>query len=328
MRRGFVHLAFGLASLLTANATSIQAKDYPERPVRVIVPYPAGGAVDVIARIITQKLSDELGDRFYVENLPGATGASGTVTAAAAKPDGYTILFVSPDFVTTPILKAKAPYDPFTSFAPLTLATASQDVIAVHESLPAKSMNELMALLAANPGQYTYATPGYGSLPHLKGELLFKLSHKLDVTHVPFQGFGPAVTSTIAGHTSMVLGIPITLVASHIEKGALRALAVEGNQRSPALPTVPTLQESGFSPLGSPGWFGVLAPAGTPNDIIDLLHRQIARIMSLPDVKQNLTTNGLDIVASTPEEFASWIKSETAHWRKVVRETGLNKLSW
>jgi tripartite-type tricarboxylate transporter receptor subunit TctC len=171
MRAGLVHLAVGLASLLSATATAIQAKDYPERPVRVIVPFPPGGAVDVIARTIAQRLSDELGGRFYVENRSGAAGTNGTATAAAAKGDGNTILFVSPDFVTTPILKTKASYDPFTSFAPVTLAMTSQEVIAVHESVPAKTIKELMDLLGKNPGKYSYATPGYGSLPHLKGEL-------------------------------------------------------------------------------------------------------------------------------------------------------------
>jgi tripartite-type tricarboxylate transporter receptor subunit TctC len=323
MRTGLVQLAVGLTSLLAASTIPVQAKDYPERPVRVIVPFPPGGAVDVVARTITQKLSDEFGGRFFVENLSGATGASGTATAAAAKADGYTILFVSPDFVTTPILKAKAPYDPFTSFAPVSLAITSRDVVAVHESVPARNVKELISLLGASPGKYSYATPGYGSLPHLKGELLFKLSHKLDVINVPFQGFAPAVTSTVAGHTSMLLGIPLPLVASHIEKGVLRPLALEGKQRSPALPDVPTLQEAGLPFLGNPAWFGVLAPAGTPKDIVDLLHRQIAKIMSLPDVKQRLTTLGFDVVASTPDEFAAWIKSESVHWAKVVRDTNM-----
>src|SRR5262249_47863163 len=162
-------------------------------------------------------------------------------------------------FVTTPVLRSKAPYDPLRSFAPVSLAITSRDVVAVHESVPAKDMKELIALLGDNPGKYTYATPGYGSLPHLKGELLFKLSHKLEVTSVPFQGFAPAVTSTVAGHTSMLLGIPVPLVASHIEKGVLRPLALEGKQRSPALPNVPTLQEAGLPSLGNPAWFGVLA---------------------------------------------------------------------
>ena len=323
MRTGLVHLAVGLASLLAETATPVQAKDYPERPVRVIVPFPPGGAVDVIARTIAQKLSDELGGRFYVENLSGAAGNSGTATAAAAKADGYTILFVSPDFVTTPILKTRTPYDPFTSFAPVTLAVTSQEVIAAHESVPAKSMRELLELLGRNPGKYSYATPGYGSLPHLKGELLFKLSQRLEVIHVPFQGFAPAVTSTLGGHTSILLGIPIPLVASDIEKGLLRGLAVEGNHRSPALPNVPTLQEVGLPSLGNPAWFGVLAPARTPEGIINLLQRQIAKAISLPDAKERLTTLGYDPVANTPDEFADWIRSENAHWGKVVRETNM-----
>jgi tripartite-type tricarboxylate transporter receptor subunit TctC len=320
MKAGLVHLVVGLASLLSAIATPIQAKDYPERPVRVIVPFPPGGVVDVIARTIAQRLSDELGGRFYVENVSGAAGTNGTARAAAAKEDGYTILFVSPDFVTTPILKTKVPYDPFTSFAPVTLAITSQEVIAVHESVPAKTIKELMDLLGKNPGKYSYATPGYGSLPHLKGELLF---NRLEVINVPFQGFAPAVTSTIAGHTSILLGTPIPLVAAHIEKGVLRGLAVEGNHRSLALPNVPTLQEVGLPSLGNPAWFGVLAPTGTPRGIINLLHHQIAKIISLPDVNERLTTLGFDPVGSTPDEFAAWIRSETAYWGKVVRESNM-----
>src|SRR5262245_7303499 len=250
MTTGLAYFAFGLASLLAVSSIPVQAKDYPERPVRVIVPFPPGGAVDVIARTVAQKLSDGLGGRFFVENLSGATGASGTATAAAANPDGYTILFSSPDFVLSPLLKTSVPYDPFKSFAPVTLAVTAREVIAVHRSVPATSMKELMAVLKANPGKFSYATPGYGSLPHLKGELLFRLSQGLDVINVPFQGFAAAVTSTIAGHTSMLVAIPPALVASHIQDGTLRALAIDGNQRSPALPDVPTLQEIGLPSLG------------------------------------------------------------------------------
>jgi tripartite-type tricarboxylate transporter receptor subunit TctC len=316
-------ITIGFTLLLAAVVSPAQAKDYPERPVRMIVPYPPGGAADVIARTFAQKLSEGLGGQFYVENLAGASGATGTANAASAAPDGHTILFVSPDFVVSPLLKAKIPYDSFSSFAPVTLVVSSREIVAVHPSLPANSMKELTALLNANPGKYGYATPGYGSLPHLKGERLFRLSHGLDVTHVPFQGFAPAVSSTIAGHTAILLGTPLSLVASHIKDGKLRGLAIDGNKRSPVLPDVPTLAEAGAPDLGNAAWFGALAPAGTSRDIVELLQRQIRKIMSLPEVAERLATLGFDPVGNTPEEFAAWIKSESGYWEKVVRESHL-----
>jgi tripartite-type tricarboxylate transporter receptor subunit TctC len=315
--------AIGFVSLFVAIECPAQAKDYPERPVKIIVPFPPGGAVDVIARTMAQKLSEGLGGQFFIENLSGASGAAGTGTAAKAAADGHTILFVSPDFVLSPLLKVRLPYDPFTSFAPVTLAVTSREIIAVHPSVPAKNMKELIALPNANPGKYTYATPGYGSLPHLKGERLFRVSYGLDVVHVPFQGFAPAVQSTIAGHTSILVGSPMPLVASHIKEGTLRGLAIDGNRRSATLPDVPTLEEAGVSDLGNTAWFGVLVPAGTPKNIVELLHQQIKRIVSLPDVAERLTTLGFGPVANTPEEFAGWIKSESAYWAKVVHETNL-----
>jgi tripartite-type tricarboxylate transporter receptor subunit TctC len=315
--------AIGCVVMLAATACPAQAKDYPERPVKIIVPYPPGGAVDVTARMIAQRLSEGLGGQFYVENLSGAGGAAGTGAAASTAADGHTILFVSPDFVVSPLLKSKLPYDPFSSFTPVTLVVSSREVVAVHSGLPANSMKELMTLLNANPGKYGYATPGYGSLPHLKGERLFKLSHGLDVVHVPFQGFAPAVTSTIAGHTAILVGVPTALVVPHIKDGKLRAVAIDGDKRSPTLPDVPTLAEAGAPDLGNAPWFGVVVPAGTPRTIVELLQGQIRRIVSRPDVAERLATLGYDPVANAPEEFASWIKSETAYWGKVVRETNM-----
>jgi len=316
-------IATGLALLLAATACPVQAKDYPERPVRMIVPYPPGGAADVIARIFAQRLSEGFGGQFYIENLAGASGATGTAAAASAAPDGHTILFVSPDLVVSPLLKTKVPYDPFSSFAPITLLVSSREIVAVHPSLGANSMSELAALLKANPGKYGYATPGYGSLPHLKGERLFRLAYGLDVTHVPFQGFGPAVSSTLAGHTSILVGTPLSLVAAHIKEGKLRGLAIDGNKRSATLPDVPTLAEAGAPDLGNAAWFGALAPAGTGRDVVELLQRQMKKIVSLPEVAERLATLGFDPVANTPDEFAAFTKSESAYWEKVVRESHL-----
>jgi len=309
-------------SLVAAIECSAQTNNYPASPVKMVVPYPPGGAVDVMARVIAPKLSERLNGKFYVENLPGAGGDIGTRTVAVAPPDGQTILFISPDFVVRPLVKSNIPYDPIRSFTPVTLVATSPAMIAVNSSLPAKNMKELIALLKANPGKYSFATPGYGTAPHLEGERLYKMSFGVDVLHVPFQGFAPAVTSTIAGHTA-ILGAPIPLVAPHIIGGALRGLAVAGNKRSPALPDVPTLEEAGVLKQEAGFAGGVLVPAGTPKDIVSQLHRQIAEIVLLPDVRESLAKQGFDPIANTPEEFAAWIKAELIKWGEVVRTTNI-----
>jgi tripartite-type tricarboxylate transporter receptor subunit TctC len=322
MRAPLICFSISLVSLFSVIDQPVQAKDYPTRAVKIVVPYPPGGAVDVMARLIAQKLSDGLGGQFYVENLSGAGGDIGTGAVATAPADGQTILFVSPDFIVRPLVKSKVPYDPIASFAPVTLVANSPAVISIHPSVPAKNMNELLALLKSNPGKYTLATPGYGTVPDLEGERLYKLSYGLDVLHVAFQGFAPGVTSTIAGHTS-ILGAPIPLVAPYIKDGTLRALAIASNRRSAALPDVPTLDEAGVPDQEGGFSGGILVPAGTPKDIVDLLHRQIVRIVSLPDVKEHLATLGFDPVANTPEEFAAWIKAESVKWGKVVHATNI-----
>jgi tripartite-type tricarboxylate transporter receptor subunit TctC len=322
MKNRLISVAFGFVSLIAAIEGPAQAGNYPTRQVKVVVPYPAGGAVDVLARIIVSKLSERLGGQFHVENLPGAGGDIGTRAAAVAPADGQTILFISPDFVVRPLVKSNVPYNPITSFAPVTLVATSPSVISVNSSVPAKSLNELFALLKANPSKYSFATPGYGTAPHLEGERLFKQSYGLDVLHVPFQGFGPAITSTIGGHTS-ILGAPIPLVAPYIKDGTLRGLAIASKKRSSMLPDVPTLEEAGVS-NGEAGFAGgVLVPAGTPKDIVDLLHREIAQIVSLPDVSKNLVTLGFEPVANRPEEFAAWIKAEFMKWGVVVRAANI-----
>jgi tripartite-type tricarboxylate transporter receptor subunit TctC len=298
----------------------VQAKDYPERPVKVIVPYPPGGAVDVMARIVAQKLSEGLGGQFYVENISGAGGDIGTRAAATAPADGQTILVVSPDFVIRPLVKANVPYDPISSFAPITLLATSPAMISVSSSVQAKTMKELIDLLKASPGKYTLGTPGYGTAPHLEGERLYRQALGLDVVHVPFQGFGPAVTSTVAGHTSL-LGAPVPLVAPYIKDGLLRAMAIASKRRSAAWPDVPTLEEVGIHDQDAGFACGVLVPAGTPANIVDLLHRRITSIVALPDVKAHFATLGFDPVADTPAEFAAWIKTERAKWGEVVRAT-------
>jgi tripartite-type tricarboxylate transporter receptor subunit TctC len=322
MRTRTLGFAMALIAVLSAGKGPVQAANYPERPVRIIVPFPPGGAVDLIARVVAQKLSEGLGNQFYVENLPGAGGDIGTRAAAAATADGYTLEFVAPDFVLSPLVKARAPFDPALSFAPISLVATSQEIVLVNPAVPAKNMKELIALLKANPGKYNFATPGYGTLPDLEGTRLFAISYGLDVVHVAFQGMAPGLTATLAGQTSIVF-CPIALAAPHIKDGKLRPLATESGKRSERFPDVPTLTEAGIPNHESEFVSGLLAPAHTPRDVIDLLQRQIARIVSSPEVKERLATAGFDAVASTPDEFATWIKAETAKWAPVVSQANV-----
>jgi tripartite-type tricarboxylate transporter receptor subunit TctC len=315
-----LRIAACLAALAVADAS--YAQTYPDGNVRVVVPYPAGGPTDVMARLVAQKLSETLGQQFYVENLAGASGTIGTAAVANAPADGRTILFGTPDFLLQPIVKAKAPYDAVKNFAPVVLVASAAEVIAVNPSVPAKNLQELVALLKANPGKHQYATPGVGSPPHLEGEWIYKITYGLDVVHVPFQGAAPAVTSTIAGHTSIV-HMTAPAVTPHVKDGKLRAIAVTSSKRSSALPDVPTLAESGLPGIEAEFIMLVVAPAGTPKHVIALLNGQIVRILKLPDVKERLATLGFDPVGSTPDELAAKIQSETNKWTKVVRQTNV-----
>jgi tripartite-type tricarboxylate transporter receptor subunit TctC len=312
----------GLLSLCPQSATAQQpgaSENYPARSVRVIVPRPPGNANDLIARVLVQKLSEEMGGQFYVENVPAGGGIVGMGTAASAAADGYTILAANQDLVVHPVVKAKVPYDPLTSFAPISLLASAPEVIVVHPSVPAKDMKELVTLLKANPGKYSYASPGHGTSPHVACERLFKVTHGLDVVHVPFPGGGQAVQSTIAGHTA-ILHITLPLIAQHIKDGTLRALAVASSKRSPLFPDVPTLAEAGVPNHDVAFWVGMLVPAGTPKDRINSLYQQITRIQSLGDVKERFASIGFEPIGSTPDIFATYLKAESAEWGRVVRD--------
>jgi tripartite-type tricarboxylate transporter receptor subunit TctC len=313
---------FGLLSLNPKSATAQQPAEtasYPARPVKVIVPNAAGAALDLIGRVVAQKLSELTGAQFYVENVPGAGGTIGMGAAARAPADGYTIMVINQDFVVQPLVKSKVPYDPFKSFTPVATVAAAPETISVHPSLPATNMKELIALLKANPGKYSYASPGYGTSPHIACERLFKLTYGLDVLHVPFQGGAPAVTASLAGHTQ-ILHITLPLVAGHIKEGKLRGLAVADRRRSQDLPDLPTLEEAGTLNHEVGYWTGILLPAGTPNDIVDLLSRQVAKIISLPEVKERLAKLGFSPLAGTPQELDTYIKMESNEWGRVVRK--------
>jgi tripartite-type tricarboxylate transporter receptor subunit TctC len=307
--------------VLMLSAATAFAQGYPNKPVRVAVGFAAGGPTDVIARIVSQKLSDSLHQQFYVENIPGAGGntASGQVARAAA--DGYTILVISTGFMVNMSLYAKVPYDAVKDFAPVTLVAYSPNVVVVNPSVPAKTIPELVQLIKDNPGKYSFAGPGVGSTPHLSGEL-FRLAFNLDLAHVPFTGAGPAIQSTMGGHTPIAFtALPPALSA--VQGGQLRALGVAAAQRVAALPDLPTFAERGITGQEADTLTGMVVPAATPKEIVDLLHREVAKAAGAPDVQEKLATLGFIPVANTPSEFAARIKTEIEKWGKVVRDAKL-----
>ena len=308
-------------ALLLGCVPAASAQGYPNRPVRVVVGFPPGGPTDVIARIVSQKLSDALGQQFFVENIGGAGGNTASGQVARATPDGYTIMVISTGFVVNPSLYAKVPYDAVKDFTAITLVAVSPNVVAVNPSVPAKSLPELVQLIRANPGKYSFAGPGVGSTPHLGGEL-FRLAFGLDLVHVPFTGAAPAVQATVGGHTPLAFtALPSSLSA--IQAGQLRALGVAATERATQLPDVPTFAEQGIKDQEADTITGILAPAGTPKEIVDLLYREIAKAVGQADVKDRLTTLGFKPVANRPEEFDARIKLEMEKWGKVVRDAKL-----
>lgn len=300
-----------------ASCTAV-AQTYPIKAVRVIVASGPGGQTDTTARLVTVKLSQTLGQPFIVENMGGAGGNLGVMTVARAAPDGYTLLAVGSSIAISGSLNAKLPYDPVNDFAPISLLNSSPHVLVIHPSIPATSVNELVALAKANPGKYSYSSAGPGTPAHLAGEL-FKLAFGVDIIHVPFKGGGLGVASTRGGHTSMAVTALPTGV-NYVRDGSLRALAMFSSKRASALPNVPTMLEATGQDLPADIVNGFMAPAKTPRAIIDTLHRELAKAMAAPDTKERLATMGFDPVAGTPEEFASWIKTDMARWGKVVRD--------
>jgi tripartite-type tricarboxylate transporter receptor subunit TctC len=319
-RRGGSLMSVVLAAAVLVAPAMARAQapgSYPDRPVKIIVPFAPAGPTDVVARLIAQKLSERLGKQFYIENVTGAGGNTGMGQAARAAPDGYTILFVSSSYVVNPSLYPKIPYDPYRDFAPVTVAGDAPNILLVNPSVPAKSVRELIDYIKANPGKISYASAGTGTTPHLSGEL-FRLSLKLDIVHVPFSGAGPAIQSLAGDHTPMAFtSLPPAIPL--INDGKIRALAVSAAKRVAALPNVPTLAEAGLPDQEADTMQAVLVPAGTPRPVIDLLYREIKAIVALPDIRERFEVLGLDPVANTPGEFAAQIKVEIEKWGKVIR---------
>ena len=307
------------AALLAAIAPA-PAQPYPTKPVRFVVPFAAGGSSDTLARTIGLRLPEYLGQQVVIDNRTGANGDIGMSLVAKATPDGYTIVLgYIANLGIGPSLY-KMPYDPVKDFAPVTQIAGASNIMVEHPSVPAKNLKEFIAYAKANPGSVNFATSGVASVGHLTGELLNELAG-MKMVHVPYKGSGQAITDLVGGHVKvMISGMASTL--PHVKTGKLRALAVTGPQRSDAAPDVPTIAESGFPGFEARSWFGVLAPANTPKPIIRRLHDDVVKSLRQPDVKQRLTAIGFDIVGSTPDEFAAYIKSEIKKWEKVVKASG------
>jgi tripartite-type tricarboxylate transporter receptor subunit TctC len=319
-RRQFLHLAAGAAAL-PALSRLARAQSYPDRPVRTIVPYAPGGPTDAITRLLAQKMSEHVGKQFYVENMGGGGGNIAMGRVARMAPDGYALLMINPSYVVNPTLYGKVPYEFEKDFDLVSLAVLTTLVITVHPSVPAHTLKDLVALIRANPGKYSYASPGTGTPGHLVGET-FRTSLGLDLVHVPFNSAGLAVASNVAGHTQICFASPSPAAAQVIE-GKLRGLAVASKARSRALPDLPTTAEVGYPDIAGDNWQGIVVPAGTPKEIIDFLHREIVRVMALPDIRARLDVLGFEPVASTPEQFVQHARLEFAKWAKVIQASNI-----
>jgi tripartite-type tricarboxylate transporter receptor subunit TctC len=311
-----------LAVLVLACAGSAApAQDYPVRPVHMIVPFPAGGPTDLVARLLSAKLPAILGQPLVVENRPGAGGNIGTDSVAKSAPDGYTLVSVGPGALIINPLLGKVPYDTMRDFAPVTIMAVAPNALVAHPSFPAKTVAELIALARAKPGAINYASGGTGSTPHLAGAL-FAVMAKVQLTHVPYKGTGPATADLVGGQVQIAfLGIPTVL--PHIRSGKLRALAVTGKRRSPELPGVPTVEEAGVPGYELSPWYGLLAPAGTPRAVITRLADEVTKIVRAPEMREQLSAQGAEPTGGAPEEFARTLRSDAATWKKVVKEAGI-----
>lgn len=307
-------------SACVATASAQPQPTYPNRPIRFIVPLATGGAGDIAARLFGQKLADGLGQQVVIDNRPGAGGVIGADLVAKASPDGYTLLIAGGNHTIFPSLYKNLPYDFIKDLAPISMLAAFPHLLVVNPAVPAKSVKELVALAKAKPGQINYASGGNGSTAHMAAEY-FKSVAGINVIHVPYKGTAPALVALIAGEASLAF-YSASSVLQHIKAGRLRALATTGERRSPSLPDLPTVAEAGVPGFETSGWVGLLAPAGTPKRIIAKLHGELARILSLPDVKERLAVLDLESVGSAPEEFATFIKKDIVKWAKVVKESG------
>jgi len=318
----FASYAAVLLSSLLLSSAAVAAQPYPQRPIRLIVPFAPGGPTDTIARVVAPRLGEALQQQVIIDNRPGAGGNIGMGLAASASADGYTLALVSSSFVVNPGLYSKIPYDAQKSFAPVSNWAAMPNVFVAHPSVPAKTMTEVVKLIESAGKKYqSFATPGIGTTPDLSVSLL-KLTLKLDLVNVPYNGAGPAVAATVANQVPLgCMAMPGA--APHILAGRLRALAVTSPKRAAILPDVPTMAESGFKGQEADTIQALLAPAGTPDAIVQLLYRESARILQQPEVRERIGGLGYEILATTPAQLTAQIRAEVAKWREVVKQAGI-----
>jgi tripartite-type tricarboxylate transporter receptor subunit TctC len=313
---------FAAAVLSVAAVGAVQAQAYPNKPVRLIVPYPAGGTTDIIARVAAQQLSERLKQPFVVENKAGANGAIGSVEVARAPADGYTLLMgtASTHGINSAVYKS-LPYDAVKDFAPVTIVASTPNIIAVHPSVPAKNLQELLALAKAQPGKLNYGSTSLGGSPHMSAELL-KMMAGVDMVHVPYKGAAPMLTDLMGGQVQVGFdNLPSTI--NFVRSGKVRAIAVTTPQRWPGAPEIPTVAESGLPGYEVSGWFGLLAPAGTPPAVLAAIQQTIADAVKQPDIAKQMLELGAQPVANTPDAFAKLIQADVAKWRDVVKTTGV-----
>ncbi len=307
---------------LACSALPAAAQVYPLKPVRLVVPFPAGGNTDIYARPIAQKLGDLLGQQVLVENRPGAGGSIGGEIVAKAVPDGYTLIAgTTSTFGIGPNLYRKLPYDPVRDFAPVILGALAQNMLIVHPSVPARSVKELVALARAHPGKLNFASAGNGTSSHVAGEL-FKSLGKVDMTHVPYKGTGLAMIDLLSGQVDMIFD-SLGTALPQVKAGKLRALAVNGARRFELMPELPTVSESGVPGYEVSSWFAIFAPAGTPGEVIARLNAELNRVLQMPDIRAAWALQGAEVGGGPPERLAAHVRSELAKWGKVVREANI-----
>lgn len=319
---GALFLAGAMVAPLCAQTTSTgSGQAYPVKPVRLILPFPPGGPTDMLGRVIAQKLSDQIGQPVVVDNRGGAGGNLGVELAAKSPPDGYTLVLSSPLIAISPSLYVKLNYDPVKDLSPISLVAYIQNVMLVHPSVPAKTLKEFIQLARANPGKLNFGTGGSGTTTHLASELL-KVLAKIDIVHVPYKGTGLALIGLVGGQVDMLV-MAVPAANAQIQAGKVRALAVLSAQRVSVLPKVPTAKEAGVDNFEVPIWYGILAPAAVPRDIINRLNLELNKVLAAPDVRERLTKVDIEPVTNTPEQFAEFIKAETVRYAKVIKAAGI-----
>jgi len=309
------------AALLVAAGAACAQQNYPTRAIRLVVPSSPGGGTDITARIIAPKLSEYLGQQVVVENRAGAGTMIGGEVVARSAPDGYTLLMGISTLAINPAMYRKVPYDALKDFAPISQVVSLPNILVSHPSIPVRNVKELIAFTKAHPAQLNFASAGIGTSPHLSMELFLVLSH-IKMLHVPYKGSGQGVVDLLAGHVAVMMPSILTALP-YAKDGRLRALGVTSARRAPGAPDIPTIAEAGVPGYEATQWFGVLAPTGTPRDIVNRLHNEVVRVLKTPEVRNRLSADGAEPVGSTPEEFAAYIRSETAKWAGVIKSAGI-----